>query len=76
MSIVFVVFLSRCMQEVHISKNVKMIDCPAIVAAPSNSGEKLVLRSLQLDSKEQSPLDGVKTVLKQCNQQQVSCVEM
>ncbi|KAF4093607.1 hypothetical protein AMELA_G00004050 [Ameiurus melas] len=63
--------LTKCMQEVHISKKVKMIDSPPIVTAPSNSGEKLALRSLQVDSKEQSPLDAVKTVLKQCNQQHI-----
>ncbi|MCI4390016.1 hypothetical protein PGIGA_G00117820 [Pangasianodon gigas] len=63
--------LTKCMQEVHISKKVKMIDSPAIVAAPSNSVEKLALRSLQLDDKEQNPLEAVKSVLKQCNQQHI-----
>lgn len=60
------------MQEVHISEKVKMLDSPAIVAAPCNSSEKLALRSLQVDDEEESPLEGVKSVLKQCNQQHVS----
>lgn len=59
------------MQEVHISQKLKMIDSPAIVAAPCNSGEKLALRSLQVDEKEENPLEAVKSVLKQCNQQHV-----
>ncbi|XP_072522269.1 guanine nucleotide-binding protein-like 3 [Salminus brasiliensis] len=63
--------LTKCMQEVHISKKVKMIDSPAMVAAPSNSGEKLVLRSLQVEESEESPLEAVKTLLKQCNQQDI-----
>lgn len=60
------------MQEVHVSTKVKMIDSPAIVAAPSNSGEKLALRSLQVDDKEENPLEAVKSVMKQCSQQHVS----
>lgn len=60
------------MQEVHISEKVKMIDSPAIVTAASNSMEKLALRSLQEDNKEENPIEAVKAVLKQCNQQHVS----
>lgn len=63
--------LTKCMQEVHISKTVKMIDSPAMVAAPSNSGEKLVLKSLQVEEKEESPLEAVKTLLNHCNQQDI-----
>ncbi|KAG7319207.1 hypothetical protein KOW79_017681 [Hemibagrus wyckioides] len=63
--------LTKCMQEVHISKKVKMIDSPAIVAAPSNSGYKLALRSLQVDDQEVNPLDAAKALLKQCDQQHV-----
>ncbi|TRZ01810.1 hypothetical protein DNTS_026165 [Danionella cerebrum] len=40
--------LTRCMQEVHISKQVKMIDSPGIVAASSNPGGVMALRSLQI----------------------------
>lgn len=60
------------MQEVHISKTVKLIDSPAIVAAPYNSGEKLALRSLQVEDKEENPFEAAGQVLKQCNQQHVS----
>ncbi|XP_022538505.2 guanine nucleotide-binding protein-like 3 [Astyanax mexicanus] len=63
--------LTKCMQEVHISKKVKMIDSPAMVAAPSSSGEKLVLRSLQVEENEASPLEAVQTLLKHCNQQDI-----
>lgn len=60
------------MQEVHVSKKVKMLDSPAIVAAPCNSGDKLALRSVQADDKEVNPLETVKALLKQCDQQHVS----
>ncbi|XP_051529023.1 guanine nucleotide-binding protein-like 3 [Myxocyprinus asiaticus] len=63
--------LTRYMQEVHISKRVKMIDGPGIVAAPCNPGDVMTLRSLQVEEKEESPLEAVRTLLKQCNQQHI-----
>lgn len=63
--------LTRCMQEVHITKSVKMIDSPGIVAAPGNPGDVMALRSLQVEEKEESPLEAVRTLLKQCNQQHI-----
>ncbi|TSV54867.1 Guanine nucleotide-binding protein-like 3 [Bagarius yarrelli] len=62
--------LTKCMQEVHLSKKVKMIDSPAIVAAPCNSGDKLALRGLHED-KEENSLDAVKSLLKHCEQQHI-----
>ncbi|XP_051966931.1 guanine nucleotide-binding protein-like 3 [Xyrauchen texanus] len=63
--------LTRCMQEVHISKRLKMIDSPGIVAAPCNPGDVMALRSLQVEEKEECPLEAVRTLLKQCNQQHI-----
>ncbi|KAL2090721.1 hypothetical protein ACEWY4_012984 [Coilia grayii] len=63
--------LTKSMQEVHISKTVKMIDSPGIIAAPSNPAVSMALRSLQVEQNEQSPLEAVGTLLKQCNQQQI-----
>ncbi|XP_067287459.1 guanine nucleotide-binding protein-like 3 [Pseudorasbora parva] len=63
--------LTRCMQEVHITRRVKMIDSPGIVAAPSNPGDVMALRSLQVEEKEESPLEAVRSLLKQCNQQHI-----
>ncbi|XP_041944373.1 guanine nucleotide-binding protein-like 3 [Alosa sapidissima] len=63
--------LTKCMQEVHISKTVKMIDSPGIIATPSNSPVSMALRSLQVEEKEESSLEAVRTLLKQCDQQQI-----
>lgn len=63
--------LTKCMQEVHISKTVKMIDSPGIIATPSNFPVSMALRSLQVEENEESPLEAVRTLLKQCNQQQI-----
>lgn len=63
--------LTRCMQEVHITKKVKMIDSPGILAALSNPGGAMALRSLQVEEKEESPQEAVRNLLKQCNQQHI-----
>uniref|UniRef100_A0A671NG07 Guanine nucleotide-binding protein-like 3 n=1 Tax=Sinocyclocheilus anshuiensis TaxID=1608454 RepID=A0A671NG07_9TELE len=63
--------MTRCKQEVHITKRLKMIDSPGIVAASSNPGDVMALRSLRVEEKEESPLEAVRTLLKQCNQQHI-----
>nr|XP_046167221.1 guanine nucleotide-binding protein-like 3 [Oncorhynchus gorbuscha] len=63
--------ITRCFQDVHISKNVKMVDSPGIVAAQSNPKAAMALRSLQVEDKQETVLEAVRTLLKQCNKQQV-----
>uniref|UniRef100_A0A8C7QKU9 Guanine nucleotide-binding protein-like 3 n=1 Tax=Oncorhynchus mykiss TaxID=8022 RepID=A0A8C7QKU9_ONCMY len=63
--------ITRCFQDIHISKNVKMIDSPGIVAAQSNPKAAMALRSLQVEDKQETVLEAVRTLLKQCNKQQV-----
>lgn len=59
------------MQEVHISKNVKLIDSPGIVASPSNPPASMALRSLQVEEGQESVAEAVRTLLKQCDKTQV-----
>ncbi|KAM9524079.1 guanine nucleotide-binding protein-like 3 isoform 1-T2 [Salvelinus alpinus] len=63
--------ITKCFQDVHISKNVKMIDSPGILAAQSNPKAAMALRSLQVEDKQETVLEAVRTLLKQCNKQQV-----
>ncbi|MFT7800714.1 guanine nucleotide-binding protein-like 3 [Arapaima gigas] len=63
--------VTKCMQEVHISKNIKVIDSPAILVSPSSSGVALALRSLLSTDKRDSVLDAVRALLKHCDNQQV-----
>ncbi|KAJ7998672.1 hypothetical protein DPEC_G00207310 [Dallia pectoralis] len=63
--------ITRCFQDVHISKNVKMIDSPGIVAAQSNPKAAMALRSLQVEDKQENVLEAVRALLKQCNKQQI-----
>ncbi|XP_023852153.1 guanine nucleotide-binding protein-like 3 [Salvelinus sp. IW2-2015] len=63
--------ITKCFQDVHISKNVKMIDSPGILASQSNPKAAMALRSLQVEDKQETVLEAVRTLLKQCNKQQV-----
>ncbi|XP_061583671.1 guanine nucleotide-binding protein-like 3 [Cololabis saira] len=63
--------ITKSMQIVHISKNVKLIDSPGIVASPSNPAASLALWSLQVEDGQKSVLDAVGTLLKQCDNTQV-----
>lgn len=59
------------MQLVHISKTIKMIDSPGIVASPSNPPVSLALWSLQVEEGGLSVLDAVGTLMNQCDKNQV-----
>lgn len=63
------------MQEVHILKNVKLIDSPGVVASPSNPPASMALRSLQVEDGQDSVLEAVRTLLKQCDKNQVQYIK-
>uniref|UniRef100_A0A3B5MXF8 Guanine nucleotide-binding protein-like 3 n=1 Tax=Xiphophorus couchianus TaxID=32473 RepID=A0A3B5MXF8_9TELE len=58
-------------QEVHMSKTVNLMDSPGIVASPSNPAASMALRSLQVEEGQETVLDAVNTLLKQCDKSQV-----
>ena len=59
------------MQEVHISRTVKLLDSPGIIACPSNPPVSMALRSLQVEEGLESTVEAVRTLLKQCDKNQV-----
>uniref|UniRef100_A0AAQ4QLP4 Guanine nucleotide-binding protein-like 3 n=1 Tax=Gasterosteus aculeatus aculeatus TaxID=481459 RepID=A0AAQ4QLP4_GASAC len=61
----------RSMQEVHILKSVTLIDSPGVVASPSNAPASLALRSLQVEQGQETVLEAVRTLLKQCDHSQI-----
>ncbi|XP_024119556.1 guanine nucleotide-binding protein-like 3 [Oryzias melastigma] len=63
--------MTKSMQEVHISKTVKLIDSPGIVASPSNPPASMALRSLQVEEGQDSVLEAAQTLIKQCDKTQV-----
>ncbi|XP_047439499.1 guanine nucleotide-binding protein-like 3 [Mugil cephalus] len=62
---------TKHMQEVHISKSVKLIDSPGIVASPSNPPASMALRSLQVEEGQESVGEAVRTLLKQCDKTEI-----
>ncbi|XP_041813095.1 guanine nucleotide-binding protein-like 3 [Chelmon rostratus] len=63
--------VTKSMQEVHILKNVKLIDSPGVVASPSNPPASMALRSLQVEEGQETVLEAVRTLLKQCDKTQI-----
>ncbi|TMS18752.1 Guanine nucleotide-binding protein-like 3 [Larimichthys crocea] len=63
--------ITKSMQDVHISKTVKLIDSPGVVASPSNPPASMALRSLQVEEGQESVLEVVRTLLKQCDKTQI-----
>ncbi|XP_070700089.1 guanine nucleotide-binding protein-like 3 isoform X2 [Pempheris klunzingeri] len=63
--------ITKSMQEVHILKNLKLMDSPGIVASPSNPPASMALRSVQLEEGEENILEAVRTLLKQCDKTQI-----
>lgn len=59
------------MQEVHISKSVKLLDSPGVVTLASNPAASMALRSLQVEEGQESVLEAVRALLKQCDKIQV-----
>ncbi|XP_054472289.1 guanine nucleotide-binding protein-like 3 [Anoplopoma fimbria] len=63
--------ITKSMQEVHILKNVKLIDSPGVLASPVNPPASMALRSLQVEEGQESKLEAVRTLLKQCDHSQI-----
>ncbi|XP_024051470.1 guanine nucleotide-binding protein-like 3 [Terrapene carolina triunguis] len=63
--------VTKCMQTVHIDKQIKMIDSPSIIAATSNSALALALRTTTDIEESGKLLDAVNAILKHCSKQQM-----
>ncbi|GAB2281968.1 Guanine nucleotide-binding protein-like nsn1 [Dionaea muscipula] len=59
--------LTRSMQEVHLDKNVKLLDCPGVVMLKSGQNDtSIVLRNCKRIEKLEDPVGPVKEILKLC----------
>ncbi|XP_048462322.1 guanine nucleotide-binding protein-like 3 isoform X2 [Rhincodon typus] len=63
--------LTKSMQEVHIDKQIKILDSPSIIASASNSAVALSLRNIVDIEALENPTSVVEPILKNCNKQQV-----
>ncbi|XP_057796297.1 guanine nucleotide-binding protein-like NSN1 [Salvia miltiorrhiza] len=59
--------LTRSMQEVHLDKNVKLLDCPGVVMLKSAANDaSIALRNCKRIEKLDDPIGPVKEILKLC----------
>lgn len=60
----------RCLQEVHLDKHIKLLDCPGIVMATSTSDAAMILRNCVKIEQLVDPLPPVEAILRRCNKAQ------
>ncbi|KAJ0249619.1 Guanine nucleotide-binding protein-like NSN1 [Hirschfeldia incana] len=59
--------LTRSLQEVHLDKNVKLLDCPGVVMLKSSANDaSIALRNCKRIEKLEDPVSPVKEILKLC----------
>lgn len=63
----------RCLQEVHLDKHIKLLDCPGIVMATSTSDAAMILRNCVKIEQLVDPLPPVEAILRRCTKAQVRC---
>ncbi|GCB68150.1 hypothetical protein scyTo_0005258 [Scyliorhinus torazame] len=63
--------LTKSMQEVHIDKQIKVLDSPSIIASSSNSAVALSLRNIVDIEALENPTSVAELILRNCNKQQV-----
>ncbi|KAF8077447.1 hypothetical protein N665_1035s0009 [Sinapis alba] len=62
--------LTRSLQEVHLDKNVKLLDCPGVVMLKSSPNDaSIALRNCKRIEKLEDPVSPVKEILKLCSPQ-------
>lgn len=61
----------RCLQEVHLDKYIKLLDCPGIVMATSTSDAAMILRNCVKIEQLVDPIPPVEAILRRCNTRQV-----
>ncbi|KAF6722721.1 Guanine nucleotide-binding protein-like 3-like protein [Oryzias melastigma] len=63
--------VTKCLQEVHLDKHIKLLDCPGIVMATSTSDAVMILRNCVKIEQLVDPLPPVEAILRRCNKAQI-----
>ncbi|KAF7693298.1 guanine nucleotide-binding protein-like 3-like protein [Silurus meridionalis] len=63
--------LTKCLQEVHLDKHIKILDCPGIVMNSSNSDAAVILRNCVKIEQLVDPVPAVETILRRCSKKQI-----
>ncbi|KAJ8358673.1 hypothetical protein SKAU_G00151980 [Synaphobranchus kaupii] len=61
----------RYLQEVHLDKHIKLLDCPGIVMATSTSDAGMILRNCMKIEQLVDPLEPVAAILRRCNKNEI-----
>ncbi|XP_039529962.1 guanine nucleotide-binding protein-like 3-like protein isoform X2 [Pimephales promelas] len=63
--------VTKCLQEVHLDKHIKLLDCPGIVMATSTSDAAMILRNCVKIEQLVDPIPPVEAILRRCNKIQI-----
>ncbi|XP_068171608.1 guanine nucleotide-binding protein-like 3-like protein isoform X2 [Antennarius striatus] len=63
--------VTKCLQEVHLDKHIKLLDCPGIVMATSTTDATMILRNCVKIEQLVDPLPPVEAILRRCNKTQI-----
>uniref|UniRef100_A0A3Q0RWI5 G protein nucleolar 3 like n=1 Tax=Amphilophus citrinellus TaxID=61819 RepID=A0A3Q0RWI5_AMPCI len=63
--------VTKCLQEVHLDKHIKLLDCPGIVMATSTTDAGVILRNCVKIEQLVDPLPPVEAILRRCNKAQI-----
>ncbi|KAM6981283.1 guanine nucleotide-binding protein-like 3-like protein [Aplochiton taeniatus] len=63
--------VTKCLQEIHLDKHIKLLDCPGIVMATSSTDAAMILRNCVKIEQLVDPLPPVEAILRRCNKAQI-----
>ncbi|KAL0978618.1 hypothetical protein UPYG_G00172940 [Umbra pygmaea] len=63
--------VTKCLQEIHLDKHIKLLDCPGIVMATSTTDAAMILRNCVKIEQLVDPLPPVEAILRRCNKKQI-----
>ncbi|XP_066436653.1 guanine nucleotide-binding protein-like 3-like protein [Eleutherodactylus coqui] len=63
--------VTKCLQEVHLDKHIKLLDCPGIVMATSTSDAAVILRNCVKIEQLVDPVGPVEAILRRCKKDQI-----
>uniref|UniRef100_A0A8C5QW57 G protein nucleolar 3 like n=1 Tax=Leptobrachium leishanense TaxID=445787 RepID=A0A8C5QW57_9ANUR len=63
--------VTKCLQEVHLDKHIKLLDCPGIVMATATSDAAMILRNCVKIEQLLDPVGPVEAILRRCNKEQI-----
>ncbi|XP_029287240.1 guanine nucleotide-binding protein-like 3-like protein isoform X1 [Cottoperca gobio] len=63
--------VTKCLQQVHLDKHIKLLDCPGIVMATSTTDAAMILRNCVKIEQLVDPFSPVEAILRRCNKAEI-----